>query len=345
MKLPIFGSVEGRRPGAAFPASAFLYCEMSMENSMVKDSKANEVDALVSLDRKLRLVADRVTGVVRGHSTGLYLCGSGGLGKSYAVVKQLQTLEADFRVFNSRMSAKGLFQALQKAPDSIHVLKDMERLTCDRDAQGVLRSALWSQGDQKRVITWTTSEGEQRFTFRGGIIMLANRPLADLPELRALATRISIHLLQISDQEMKAQMRRIASQGWSRYHHHLEAEKSVEVCEFVIRECRTANCPLDLRLFDNACTDYLLWESSNSACHWKDLVSSRVRQAAAHFRQEVSLLSAEERKAAERDIARDIMARTTDSDERIRLWTEATGKQKSTFYNRKREIESGEFNV
>lgn len=169
-----------------------------------------ESEALTSLDCRLRLIDDRVTAVVRGYQTGLYLCGAGGLGKSYSVYRQLQLLECDFRVFNSRMTALGLFRALDKAPDAVHVLEDMERIVNDRDAQGVLRSALWSQGDRDRVVTWTTSVGEQRVTFRGGIIMLANRPLGDLPELRALASRIAVHKLQVSDPEMCAQMRRIA---------------------------------------------------------------------------------------------------------------------------------------
>jgi len=128
-------------------------------DSLISES---ESEALASLDCKLRLIDDRVTAVVRGYQTGLYLCGAGGLGKSYSVYRQLRHLECDFRTFNSRMTALGLFRALDKAPDAVHVLEDMERITSDRDAQGVLRSALWSQGDQDRVVTWTTSAGEQR---------------------------------------------------------------------------------------------------------------------------------------------------------------------------------------
>jgi hypothetical protein len=304
-----------------------------------------EREALLSLDCKLRLIDDRVTAVVRGYQTGLYLCGVGGLGKSHSVYRQLQLLECDFRIFNSRMTALGLFRALDKAPDAMHVLEDMERIVNDRDAQGVLRSALWSQGDRDRLVTWTTSAGEQRVTFRGGIIMLANRPLGDLPELRALASRIAVHKLQVSDLEMCAQMRRIAKQGWSRYQHKLEAAQCLRVCEHLITECRQASCPLDLRLLDNACTDYLLWEAGNSHLHWKDLVTTRVQQAADHFRHEVSTLSREERKAHERDLVRDILVETTDPQERERLWEQRTGKRKSAFYTRKREVDSREFEV
>jgi hypothetical protein len=318
---------------------------MRFRKDAAADEAEREAAALASLDNKLKLVADRITAVVSGKSTGLYLCGAGGLGKSYTVVRQLQKLEADYRIFNSRMSGKGLFRALEKYPNSVHVLEDMERLTNDRDGQGVLRSALWSQADQERVVTWTTSEGEQRFSFHGGVIMLSNRPLADLPELRALATRISVFKLEVSDAEMVGQMRRLARNGWTRYQHRLDAEQCQEVAEFVIRECRQAQCPLDLRLFDNSCMDYLLWESNEASCHWHDLVASRVRQAAAHFRHEVSLLSAEERQAKERDLVKAIMAQTEDLEERLQLWTGQTGKRKSTFYTRKRQVESGEFDV
>jgi hypothetical protein len=161
---------------------------------------------LADLDNKFELVRDRVRAVVGNYQTGLYLCGAGGLGKSYNVFKQLEELQADFRVFNSRMTGKGLFRALEKAPHAVHVLEDMERLVNDKDAQGVLRSALWAQPGQDRVVTWVTAEAEARFVFHGGIIMLANRPLSDHPELRALATRIAVHKLEISDAEMAAHM-------------------------------------------------------------------------------------------------------------------------------------------
>jgi len=302
-------------------------------------------EALGCLDHKLRLIDDRVTAVVRGYQTGLYLCGAGGLGKSYSVYRQLQNLECDVRSFNSRMTALGLFRALDKAPDAVHVLEDMERIVNDRDAQGVLRSALWSQGDRDRVVTWTSSAGEQRVTFRGGIVMLANRPLGDLPELRALASRIAVHKLEISDAEMAAHMRRIAGQGWTRYQFKLDAEKCSEVCEQVISGCRRASCPMDLRLLDNACTDYLLWESGNAHLHWHDLVTTRVQQAAAHFCHEVSTLSREERKARERELVRQIIQETSDVQERERRWEQMTDKRKSAFYDRKREVESREFDL
>jgi hypothetical protein len=81
---------------------------------------------LASLERKLQLVRDRVTAVATGNQTGLYLYGSGGLGKSYPVLQRLDQLEVPYRLFNSRMTGKGPFRALERAPDAIHVLEGME---------------------------------------------------------------------------------------------------------------------------------------------------------------------------------------------------------------------------
>jgi hypothetical protein len=114
-------------------------------------------DPLASLERKLHLVRDRVAGVATGRQTGLYLHGTGGIGKSFTVLGHLDAIKASYKLYNSRMTGKGLFLALSKSPDAVFVLEDMERLTKDRDAQGVLRSALWSQPGHDRTVTWTTA--------------------------------------------------------------------------------------------------------------------------------------------------------------------------------------------
>jgi hypothetical protein len=173
--------------------------------------------ALLGLQKKLYMVADQVNAVAKGYKNGYFLYGSGGVGKSYNVLRCLTSLDVPYQLFNSRMTARGLFNTLLAGPDAIHVLEDMERLTKDPDAQGVLRSALWAQPGHDRVVTWTTAaEGPKRFAFRGGIIMISNRPLADLPELRAMATRIEVHRLEVTDAEITALMRDLAGNGFSK---------------------------------------------------------------------------------------------------------------------------------
>src|SRR5262249_15040961 len=84
-------------------------------------------------EKKTQLVRDRVVGVARGRSTGLYLWGPGGTGKSYAVTGTLKELGANYRLHNSRMDGRGLFTAIERSPDAVHVLEDCEQMMRNRN--------------------------------------------------------------------------------------------------------------------------------------------------------------------------------------------------------------------
>jgi hypothetical protein len=292
--------------------------------------------ARASLERKLHVVRDQTTGVAQGFKTGLYLYGTGGVGKSFTVLRQLEKLRAPHKLFNTRMTGKGLFLALAEAPDLIHVLEDMERVTKDPDAQGVLRSALWSQPGHDRVVTWTTAtSGRESFTFRGGLILISNRALSDLPELRAMATRIEVHRLEVSEAEITALMRDLAAAG-----HRVDdrliiaPEESMKVTEFLLKECRAAGCPLDLRLQQKAFQTYLQFAADRSVTHWEDLVAASVREATCHFRHEVNTTSPEARKTVRRNIVREVMAASADAKVQVQSYTEKTGASRSDFFRR-----------
>jgi hypothetical protein len=294
---------------------------------------------------KFGIIKDLATGVVKGFKHGLFLYGSGGTGKSYTVLSHLESLDAAYRLYNARMTGKGLFLALQHSPDAIHVLEDMERLTKDADAQGVLRSALWAQPGHDRVVTWTTAkEGEQRFVFRGGLILISNRPLADLPELRALATRIEVHRLEVTDAELTALMLDLAARGYRRDGGLLVgAEECLQVTQHLLGECRAAGCPLDLRLQQKSFQTYLQWESDWSDSHWKDLVAASVREATHHFRHESNTMPREDRRKMRRNVLRGIIRDTADPKEQESRYTAQANASRADFFRRKREVASGEF--
>jgi hypothetical protein len=156
----------------------------------------------------------------------------------------------------------------------------MERLVKDKDGQGIIRSACWAQrgedGRQKRTITWATAKGVEQIVFQGGIIMLSNRPLDDLPELRAIKTRISHLHLEVTDAEIAAQMRRLAKAGYQHDGKEMTGDEAETVCDFVILESQSKLCHLDMRLLDNAFRDYLQWREGHSTCHWQTLVATRL---------------------------------------------------------------------
>lgn len=302
-------------------------------------------EALGTLEQKLNLVRDHVAAVARGYKTGYYLYGTGGMGKSYNVLRHLEGLDVSYQLFNSRMTAKGLFLSLQRAPDAIHVMEDMERLTKDSDAQGVLRSALWAQPGHDRVVTWTTAtEGVQRYVFRGGLILISNRPLADLPELRAMATRIEVHRLEVSDAELAALMRELAGKGYRLQGKvGIGPEECLQVTEYLLRECRSAGCPLDLRLQQKAFQSYLQFAADCSFSHWEDMVAASVREATCHFRHEPNTASPESRKAQRRNVIRELIRENLDARQQEERYMQRTRMSRADFFRRKREVESGEF--
>jgi hypothetical protein len=316
------------------------------DNNMSENLLSLEDQAALSkLHRKLHLLRDLATAVVKGFKAGLYLYGIGGIGKSYTVLDQLRRLEAPYVLWNARMTAKGLFLGLKQSPDAVHVLEDMERLTKDADAQGVLRSAMWAQPGCERVVTWTNAtEGPQRFVFRGGLILISNRPMADMPELRALATRIEVHMLDATDAELTAMMRELASRG---YRHQdkvvIGPQECLEVTEQLLQECRAAGCPLDLRLQQKCFQTYLQWESDWSSTDWRDLIAASVRAAAHHFRHEANTLPREARRSQRRNILREILSETKDVKQQEDQYRARAKGSRADFFRRKREIDTGDF--
>jgi hypothetical protein len=74
---------------------------------------------LVSLENKLQILRDYTIKVALGFSPGLFVWGNGGIGKSYTVVRQLDALEVNHQLLNSRISGFGLFCHLEKYPNHV----------------------------------------------------------------------------------------------------------------------------------------------------------------------------------------------------------------------------------
>jgi hypothetical protein len=275
----------------------------------------------------------------------MYLYGEAEISKSYTVIGELERLKADYKIYNSRMTGRGLFNALEAFPDSIHVLEDMEQIMRDRGAQGVLRSALWGQrkdggkGPMERPVTWSTWRKEHCFVFTGGIILIANRPLDDLPELMELRTRIACMQLRASDGELTALMRSLAQKGFEHQDRVMTPAECLEVCEFLIEQSRSLHRPLDMRMLVNSFMDFLAWQDCDAGCHWQDMVATRLKERPISFAVKPVLGTRAERKQRELEIAREIAETTGDRQERLRLWQERTdGQSQASLYRRLTDI-------
>jgi hypothetical protein len=302
-------------------------------------------DALASLDTKLQVARDFVTGVARRFKTGLFLYGREGVGKSYATLRHLESLNEPHQLHASRLTAKGLFLELKKAPEATHVLLDMQRIKKDADVQGVLRCALWEQAGPDRVLTWTTATGgPETFVWRGGLILISNRPLADFPELQGLASQIEVYGLDVSDSELTALMRKVASAGYQQQGKQvIGPDTCLEVTEHLLNECRIVGCRLDLRLQQKSFKTYLQCELDWAVSHWRDLVAASVREAVHFLREPSNTAPREDRQKHRRNVLRSIMNRTDDVKEQQRLYTEETGCSRADFFRKKDQIMRGDF--
>ncbi len=300
---------------------------------------AADQESLRQLEPKLQLIRDRARGVVEGFHTGFYLWGEGGTSKSYTVLEQLQNSQADYVVHNSRMTGRGLVDALKRQPSSCHLIEDCESIFDDKRAWGVLRSALWGQSTKRpveREITWAASRTDIRFVFTGGIILIANRPLEDRPELAALGTRLPVLRLVATPAEVAALMRSVALRGFRLGRDAATPKQCLEVAEYVIGRMRALDRPLDLRVYVNGVKDYLQDKAGHSDTGWKDLVETGLR------RTTVLRESRSDVKAREASVALELSRLAVSAGERMRLWKERTrGKSERAYYRRLKGLAVG----
>jgi AraC-like DNA-binding protein len=311
-----------------------------MEIASVKLT-AREEDVLRNVDRKRELLRDRTVGVARGRQTGVLVHGVGGTGKSHLVLQELKQMGVSHQLWNSHMTGRTLFDRLGEHPDDVHILDDVEQLMHDKAALGVLRSALWGNerdrdGRILRRITWNAHGRSAEVRFRGGVIMLANRHPGELPEIKAMLTRISAVEYGLTFEEMAAEMHRLALAGYAVDGYRLDSAECVEVMHFVVEECRRLHRLLDLRLLFNSFEDRLQYEQFESGCHWRDLVASRI---CGYPSITAPIEGKQARRGArkkELDLARELM--TLPREERLKTWAEETGKSEPTLYRRLAEL-------
>jgi hypothetical protein len=298
----------------------------------------NDPDAvlLTALDDKLQVIRDRVRGVAEGYSNGLYLWGEGGTSKSYTVEQTLRHLGKPYKLSNTRVTGKALFQLLRDYPDLVHVVEDAETLFADRNAFGVLRSALWGQagtdGEQERVVGWQTSREREEFAFTGGVILVANARLDDIPQLRAVKTRVPCLQYQPTNEEVAALMRHIARNGHRHGPHTLSPDKCLEVAEAIIVRSARLTRNLDLRLLVNTFNDRLQFENGAAVTHWEDLLDSRMKERV--VAPPVGVRA--EQKAREHELLRRIAG--LPPQDRLAAWMSETGKSQAALYRRLAEL-------
>jgi hypothetical protein len=254
------------------------------------------------------------------------------------VTETLRKIGANARPTNSRLTAKGLFELLERDPDQVHVIEDCETLLDDTKAAGILRSALWATNPRRkirrveRLVTWTIGGARRSCVLVGGIILVANRPLREEDATqRAIKSRIAHDLFSPTNDELRAKMREVAERGYRLRDEDLGLTPAAcrEVVEYVVEKCDDVGRPYDLRYLENCFRDRLQFEVGHSSQHWTILVESRIKQSIANG---TTRQTRDDANAAKKVIAARIAMSPLSLVEKVAEWSRLTGLSQAAYY-------------
>ena len=295
---------------------------------------------LARLHRQQSLVRDRIRGVVHREANGVYVHGRAGVSKTFIVRTTLNSLSQRYAYSNGHLTPVGLFDLIAENPQSVIVLDDVSAIFKQPRALQILLAALGTphDGSRTRTVRYKTATTDTTIFFEGSIVCISNLQLAGHASevLQALQDRVHVIAFEPTDEEIEAQIHEIAGTS----PRGVDSAEALEVATFVIDTCRREGVRPSVRLFiDKALHDYRLWRARNSESHWHDLVRSGVRQMVVP--QEVALrdMTLQDQLAAERQVVLNICEAYSKGDDQQKAWEVQTGKAKSSFYRRKKELQ------
>lgn len=296
-------------------------------------------DDFLSLERQLKVIKDRVRGVVHGISNGMYIYGRPGTSKTFTVRSTLETLGAPYEYQNGHITPIGLFDTIAENRNRVIVLDDVSSIFNQPVALQILLGALGNthDGSNTRWVSYKTAKGDQSVPFTGGIICISNLPLNGHHKevLAALNDRVNSINYDPSDEQMEALIFKIAESGVG----GVAPKKAKIVAGYLIEESKKRSIRPSIRLFvDKAIKDFFLHEQRLCETHWKDLIVSNLEEQLIELKHPVNDLSRADQTAAERRIALEIYLAHSNRADRIAVWNERTKRGQSAFYRRLAEL-------
>jgi hypothetical protein len=283
---------------------------------------------MTALDRKQAILAHLVTMVARKVSFGLAVAGPGGLGKSLTISKTLAQEGVTPILLNSHITPLSLFRTMfeNKAAQVIW-LDDADSIYPNLRILGLLRSALWGQGE--RVVTYTSTQLgalPSSFTFDSRIIMCANSlPSARNEAFQAVLSRIDVFHLEATNEEIIEQMHKQAELGFG----SLSAGQCQEVVAFIVQAGGIRQ--LSMRLYESSLKKVEYAQANE--IDWRDLVRAQLDQLG---RKDMpNLLDAG---ASAHEIMAEVIAAHDSVSMQEMAWCRATGKSRASFYRMKKAI-------
>ena len=286
-----------------------------------------------SLEEKQEMLAHMVRLVARGRSHGLFVAGVGGIGKSRTIERTLTEEGITPILVNSHITPLMLYRVLfESRKGRLIWLEDCDSIYTNMQALGLLRSALWGQG--QRIVTYTSSQLDDipsRFVFDSQIIFCANTIPKRNEAFKAVLSRVDQFTLHATNDELLEQMRTLAANGYNQLSH----DQCLEVVEFIAN--RMGGRQLSMRLFEPSLLkfEYAL----ETSIDWRPLVASQLNELG-----RVEFVPNDE---ASPELDMLIMKQAFDTHptsvkQQETFWTERTHKSRASFFRCKKRYEQEE---
>lgn len=281
-----------------------------------------------ALEKKQRLLSHHVRLVARRVSYGLFVAGVGGLGKSKTISDTLAAEGIEPVLINSHITPLMLYRLLyEHRKGRVLWLDDCDSVYTNLQVLGLLRSALWGQGE--RIVTYASSQLDDipsQFVFESRIIFCANTIPRKNEAFKAVLSRVDVFQLVATNEEILEQMRLLAAEGYG----SLTAEQCQEVVDFIDASGGTRQ--LSMRLYEPSLrkVEYAL----RTGVAWQDLVRCQLDQLGKH---EVPSGDARALDFAAMDAAVERFPASVALQEQY--WTEARNKSRATFFRVKKAWE------
>jgi hypothetical protein len=295
------------------------------QNGQAKTEPAPAPIAQTSLEQKQQLLAHHVRLVARRITYGLFVAGAGGLGKSKTISATLAAEGIEPLVCNSHITPLMLYRILfEHRKGRVIWLDDCDSIYSNLQVLGLLRSALWGQGE--RLVTYASSQLDDipnEFVFDGRIIFCANSIPRKNEAFKAVLSRVDIFHLSATNEEIVEQMRLLAAKGY----HELTAECCLELVDFINESGGTRQ--LSMRLYEPSLrkVEYAL----RTGVDWRELVRCQLDQLGKH---QVPSGDPKALDFAAMDAAVEQYPASVALQEQY--WTEARNKSRATFFRIKK---------
>ena len=206
------------------------------EKVLPKLDKKAEQELLADPSKSFNLMKKNVSIIAKGLGKALFISGTGGIGKTYAVSSVLEGYglkhNVDYYILKTKSTPIEVYKYLYKYRDKICIFDDCDSILQKVDGRSVLKSALdsgdvrevfWNSGNSSIIDTTDCEDNDEvaeclerwskkhdnrpvfpnRFFFNGSVIIISNMKMSEIKKLDgALVTRaMSIEVL-LTNQEI-----------------------------------------------------------------------------------------------------------------------------------------------